>query len=322
MTPELVSRSAVTISVVIPFHQSVEGLKDLLESFRGLVASREIEVVLVADREVSIEDTSVLLGVLNGVTNWNLSCTIRGSGPGFARNCGLKAARGRYVGFVDSDDRVNWGILLELSRSLESNGFRVGRMAYEVSREKGNRETAAQVVPRCGVQTLAGSILERAAPWSFVVERELLARNRIKFPEWHGSGGEDVVFLLRVAEHENQLWATNSIGYTYRVGSPHQTTAQPVADDGRRKLLQDLARIAAWSLSPDVRSVASCWFARSWVLWICENSYPSWYRFEGGIEVWKNFGNSYARLARSFALALALHLRWKSRFIFARGRTD
>jgi len=92
------------ISLVIPFYNSELFIKDCLASVFSQIES-SCEVILVNDGS---EDNSVEIVKKNfGKYIENGQCVlvhIANSGPGEARNVGIRAARGKYIGFLDSDD--------------------------------------------------------------------------------------------------------------------------------------------------------------------------------------------------------------------------
>lgn len=95
------------ISLVIPVYNAEKHLKECLDSV--CVALRPgCEVVLVDDG--STDDSCKLienkyLSMLDGGA-FNL-IKISNSGPGQARNVGVSASNGRYIGFLDSDDVIH-----------------------------------------------------------------------------------------------------------------------------------------------------------------------------------------------------------------------
>ncbi|MCL1479093.1 MAG: glycosyltransferase [Marinobacter sp.] len=92
------------LSLVVPFFNAAVFFKDCLVSVRDQMTS-DCELILVddgsSDESVSIVKECFAKELQQGKV---LLIQIGNSGPGEARNIGVRAARGQYIGFLDSDD--------------------------------------------------------------------------------------------------------------------------------------------------------------------------------------------------------------------------
>lgn len=103
-----------------------------------------------------------------------------------ARNAGLKAAAGDYIGFVDSDDRLSEDMYEYLAVSLEKYDadivscryYRVGR-EYEGYAEKGEYDVL--MTGREAVRELINNFVLRSLFWNKLFRREIL--EGFSFPE-------------------------------------------------------------------------------------------------------------------------------------------
>jgi glycosyltransferase involved in cell wall biosynthesis len=93
-----------TLSIVVPIYNAESFLEDCIGSVRSQMPD-ECELILVDDGST---DNSVELIRTKFAKDLEQSrfvlLQIANSGPGEARNTGVRAARGRYIGFLDSDD--------------------------------------------------------------------------------------------------------------------------------------------------------------------------------------------------------------------------
>ena len=90
------------ISVIIPTYNSERYIMDCLNSIFNSTYTN-YEVIIVDDG--SNDNT---INLIKNIKNRNIkiySCKHRG--PGFARNVGIKHAKGKYIFFADSDDTIN-----------------------------------------------------------------------------------------------------------------------------------------------------------------------------------------------------------------------
>jgi glycosyltransferase involved in cell wall biosynthesis len=98
------SEANILISFIIPMYNSAKHIINTLDSLKDNT-SESIEVILIDDG--SIDDTFKI--VQNYICSNSLSYQLyykSNGGSGSARNYGLKKATGKYVWFVDSDDKI------------------------------------------------------------------------------------------------------------------------------------------------------------------------------------------------------------------------
>lgn len=95
------------ISLIIPVYNVASYIEACLAS---LVAQTmdDIEVLLVDDhgKDDSMEIAQQFIDAHPSAKTFRLLATPHNMGPGAARNVGIEAAQGEYIGFVDSDDVV------------------------------------------------------------------------------------------------------------------------------------------------------------------------------------------------------------------------
>ena len=95
----------IKVSIIVPVYNNEKYLRRCLESLVNQ-SLKDIEIILINDCS-----TDKSIDILNGyeekysekITLINLNENKR---PGGARNRGIEAAKGEYLGFVDSDDYV------------------------------------------------------------------------------------------------------------------------------------------------------------------------------------------------------------------------
>ena len=97
-----VSVSGPLVSIIVPVHNAASSLHRALRSVLSQTLT-DYELILVDDCSA---DESIRMLKKYGELDERvrLFSTSRNSGPGAARNVGLKNARGRYIAFLDADD--------------------------------------------------------------------------------------------------------------------------------------------------------------------------------------------------------------------------
>lgn len=91
------------ISVIVPVYNTEKYLKRCLDSITSQTLD-EIEIILVDDG--SKEPCALLCDELASADSRIKVIHKQNGGLGFARNSGIEAATGEYIGFVDSDDYI------------------------------------------------------------------------------------------------------------------------------------------------------------------------------------------------------------------------
>ncbi len=91
------------ISIIIPVYNSGNYLRETLESVRNYTGKSIYEIIIVNDGSTD-NDT---LELLNQLQNEGYSIIDQeNKGPAAARNNGVECSRGKYLLFLDSDNRI------------------------------------------------------------------------------------------------------------------------------------------------------------------------------------------------------------------------
>jgi glycosyltransferase involved in cell wall biosynthesis len=99
------------ISIIIPFYNGAPHIKTCLDSLTKQDFNKPFEIILIND---SSTDDGVNIIKMHNIPNLSLHSMAQNSGPGAARNLGLKKAKGEYIFFHDIDDTLDPNILTTL----------------------------------------------------------------------------------------------------------------------------------------------------------------------------------------------------------------
>ena len=115
------------VSVIIPFYNGIEFLRACVSSVQNQTL-REIEILLVDDG--STDGSSALADTL--AAEDERICVIHQENKGLsgARNTGIDAATGDYIGFVDADDIVSPDMYEKLYAEAVSLSCEIVTCAY------------------------------------------------------------------------------------------------------------------------------------------------------------------------------------------------
>ena len=125
-----------TISVIVPVYNVEEYLPRCLESILGQTY-RDLQIILVDDGST---DGSSRLCTEFAERDPRVECIrISNSGVSAARNRGLAAAKGRWIGFVDADDYIEAGFYETLVTHLTQSDKQIVCCGVRAEDTEGNR---------------------------------------------------------------------------------------------------------------------------------------------------------------------------------------
>ncbi|MFT7594847.1 MAG: hypothetical protein ACI8R4_002171 [Paracoccaceae bacterium] len=220
MTPLSVTPPSVTpLSIIVPFYNETAYLRSALNS----ILSQRIDglqIIVVNDNpETYSADDLAAHGV---------SCPVeliqhpRNLGLSAARNSGMKQARGRFIGFLDSDDYYTLGGLAsQLQQALDTDADITHAPTYFT--QKGSSDT--RVLPRdlaffSQLKTAKGLLGAEEAQfitssWSSLYARDFLTRNALTFdPEQ--TRFEDRLFVLHTVTRARKIAFTGTPSRVWR----------------------------------------------------------------------------------------------------------
>ena len=127
---------SIAISIIVPIYNSEHYLHDCLESIKNQTFE-DFEVLLIDDGS-SDHSGEVAAKFCEEDKRFIYLHYDRG-GVANARNHGLEMSKGKYIGFVDSDDTVEKDYLYELYTAAENNGSEISSCSYSIVRTKKNK---------------------------------------------------------------------------------------------------------------------------------------------------------------------------------------
>ena len=202
------------ISIIVPFHNVEKYLERSLDSIVGQTYEN-LEIILVNDgstdnsleiceRYAKYDDRIKIVNIEHG-------------GVSAARNAGLDAVTGEYIGFVDSDDYIVEDMYMELYNALNQNNcdmatcnfYRVYGDDYLV-----DYNSPEEVVILNTKEAVKSVLLEKEMKvylWTRLCSKKVF--DNIRFPE--GRDYEDADVSIKVLENVDSIIFLNKFFYYY-----------------------------------------------------------------------------------------------------------
>ena len=186
-------QSMTMLSIIVPFHNS-EGKCGRLLGTLSQIADPEVELILVDDG--STDATLSLLHDFQRTAQVATQVvTQENRGPGGARNTGLRAARGTYVWFVDSDDDILLDTIILLKEHhaegydfIDFNVMDAGFSTNSMKVDVGVQEDPARI--RIMLLENFGRICSK------MLRRQMLLDNDVTYPEFCLYEDNPLTFIL------------------------------------------------------------------------------------------------------------------------------
>lgn len=204
------------ISIVVPVYNTEKYLCRCVDSLLAQ-SYPALEIVLVDDGSTDSSGT-----ICDEYAKKDKRVAVvhkKNGGLSSARNAGIDAAKGKYVGFVDSDDYVSVDMYERLVDALGDNPCDVANLMYVRAYESG--ETAPSRVPHTmDEQFSAEKFLEElllhvgdVSVCTKLFPRALIGD--LRFAE--GILNEDLLFIMALIPQIRQISFVGSVGYYYFV---------------------------------------------------------------------------------------------------------
>ncbi len=206
------------VSVIVPVYNSEKYLKDCLDSLvKQTLEDMEIIAIDDASTDKSLE---ILKDYKSKYPNKiRVYANTKNLGQGATRNKGIELATGEYIGFLDSDDYVNFNMYAKMYEMAKKNDdpdiittglVFVKNNDYLANNFKGINKTNGKVI---NVSDNPSAILDE----SISVCNKLFKRNIIKnYPFIEGRMWEDIAFTYAKMFRAQKILRFNDADYFYR----------------------------------------------------------------------------------------------------------
>lgn len=214
----------IRLSVIVPFYGVERYIGECLQSlYQQNIPESEYEIICVNDCSPD-HCEEIVLTYQQQHTNLRLIRHEQNMKLGAARNSGLRAATGRYVWFIDSDDYIEDNCLSEVLMYCESNELemlhfsirdnygRVIRALEPTGVVSGPEEEWISYKQQC---------IEVTYPWNRIYLRSFLVNNNLFFNDLYGG---DVIHTVLALDACQRMMNVNRFYHYYRVDNAMSDT--------------------------------------------------------------------------------------------------
>lgn len=211
------------ISIVVPVFDAESYLDDCLDSLQRQTLE-DIEIICIDDG--STDSSAARLEQRAAMDDRVVVIHQANSGPAAARNTGLTAARGQFIGFVDADDWVANDYFELLYRRAEQGGADLVRTEYvEVFGTTTKPSYANQYLAHRFLADAPLTVIDHIhVIWNAIYRVDYLRANGIDYFDTNCDGVEDVPFSARAAHYSRLSLPMLGAIYYYRKRVDNQLT--------------------------------------------------------------------------------------------------
>lgn len=209
----------IKYSVIIPLYNAEKTIRRCLDSI-CVQNMEKVEVILVNDgsRDESLSLCREYLKYNNFVL-----INQKNKGPSFARNVGLKRARGQYVIFVDADDFLVTDFFATIDKHLEENidilKFNIKYHGNRIDENLFNTSMFPIIDGELALKMFLDEGKVFATPWMYVYKKSLFFENNLFFSESHIHEDFGLIPCLIVKARSVRGISYVGYNYVYNVGS-------------------------------------------------------------------------------------------------------
>lgn len=197
------------LSIIIPIYNCEKYLMDCVESI--IKSIDDYEILLINDG--STDNSKQICDYYSKKYNFIKTYNKKNGGVSSARNLGIKMASGKYIMFVDSDDKLeeNWSILINKLKNSDIYYFN-----DQININESKQELLKYIVGNNKKNIFLSGPYSKAYNTDFIRESNILFDEKI-------INGEDMLFNIKCIQKTNNYKILNFSFYKYRISNDQST---------------------------------------------------------------------------------------------------
>ncbi len=220
------------VSIIVPLYKAEMNLKQCIDSILAQTL-KEIELILVDDG--SPDSSGNIAEDYKKKDDRVIVLHQSNQGAAQARNTGIRAANGEYIGFVDADDWIDSNMYSEMYNLAKKNNQADVVMCGYISESDSNISKVntplkdgtydSKVIVSKVITPMVGTLDKKMVSWKYrvmgsvwrnIFKRELLVKQDIYFNKAL-SYSEDLIFSIEFLLKSKNLAIINKPFYHYRI---------------------------------------------------------------------------------------------------------
>jgi glycosyltransferase involved in cell wall biosynthesis len=198
--------NAIKVSIIVPIYNVELYLHKCLDSLVNQTL-KDIEIICIND--CSLDNS---LAMLKEYAEKDLRIKIidfeKNQGVSVARNAGIEAAKGEYIGFCDPDDYVDLDFYGKLHDKAKETGTGMVKASMKSKRKEWIKEYASYAEIK---KSKYRGIFN---PWCYIYKTDIVKKYQISYPEGIKLS-EDSFFLVKALYYFNKIEVVSDVFYHY-----------------------------------------------------------------------------------------------------------
>jgi len=211
--------NSIKVSVLTPiYNHNVEYVRKCLESLKAQTM-QDIEFILI-DNGATQESKDLIEEFEKSDNRFKVIHIEQNQGYGHAMNLGLKAAKGEYIGIVESDDWVEpemYEKLYDIGNFYNIDIVKSYFLSFsETESHYGitfNQDVCNKTVKR---EDVPDYIFKYGSYWSAIYKKEMIEKYNIQFDIMKQPSAEDIMFIIKTYFCADTLYICTKCYYHYR----------------------------------------------------------------------------------------------------------
>lgn len=216
------------VTIIVPVYNVEKYINECVDSLISQTY-RNVEIILVDDG--STDESGKICDSYATSDSRIKVIHKRNEGLGFARNTGLKAAKGKFVTFIDSDDKADADLVENMVNGIYEadcdtciGGFKRisenGSVRYEEKYDKiiyEGEDVYNQLFARMLGSAPDKHDAVRMSVWNVMYSMDIILKNNIEFPSERVFISEDIIWDSQYYKYAQKAIVIDSTAYNYRI---------------------------------------------------------------------------------------------------------
>ena len=204
-------------SIIVPVYNTDEYLAECIDSvINQTIGFENVQLILINDGSPSLEDEEICLSYLSQYPDNIVYEKKENGGMSSARNTGYKYIEGKYVNFLDGDDKFQIYALDKVYNYFEANKNEINVVITSAEYFEGNRglvETFKGFEQICTINIVEEEHKNHIFIWSCFFKSNTIKKY---YFDKHCKFGEDIKIINTILLHEGKYGYLPTVKYLYR----------------------------------------------------------------------------------------------------------